>query len=108
MDDNSVDSQGKLASPAISEGDVSAALLEHLASELELSGSSDEQGLLSLPLSELGVNSFALIEMVLFLERQFGSAFPLSNLTPDNTATLTALSRSYCKLLKNPASKKSA
>ncbi|MFN8391094.1 MAG: acyl carrier protein [Bdellovibrionota bacterium] len=44
------------------------------------------------PLADLGLDSFVLLEMVLFVERRFGIKTPLELLTPGNTRTIAALS----------------
>ena len=46
-----------------------------------------------MPLSEAGVDSFALVEMLMFSERQFGITVPESELTPENLATVAAMAR---------------
>lgn len=46
-------------------------------------------------LSEIGVDSFSLMELVLFIERQFGLELPAEALTPENIASVGTLS-SYC------------
>jgi acyl carrier protein len=49
-------------------------------------------------LAEHGIESFALIEIVLFLERRFSRPLPLHLLTPDNTRSIAALSACYACL----------
>ncbi len=44
-------------------------------------------------LATLGVDSFALMEVLLFVEREWGTALPMDLLTPDNTRTARTLSR---------------
>ncbi|OQK16280.1 hypothetical protein AU255_14410 [Methyloprofundus sedimenti] len=46
-------------------------------------------------LSEIGVDSFSLMELVLFIERQFGLELPAEALTPENITSVGTLS-SYC------------
>lgn len=46
-------------------------------------------------LSEIGVDSFSLMEVVLFIERKFGLELPAEALTPENIASVTTLS-AYC------------
>lgn len=46
-------------------------------------------------LSLLGVDSFSLMELVLFIERRFGLELPAEALTPDNIASVRTLS-AYC------------
>jgi acyl carrier protein len=43
------------------------------------------------PLADAGLDSFSLIELLLFSERTFGISVPESHLTRENLATLTAL-----------------
>ncbi|POZ50051.1 acyl carrier protein [Methylovulum psychrotolerans] len=43
------------------------------------------------PLSLIGVDSFALMELVLFIERRFGLELPAEALTPENIASAGAL-----------------
>jgi len=42
-------------------------------------------------LAEIGVDSYSLMEIVLFVEREFGIALPMELLTPDNTQSVTTL-----------------
>jgi acyl carrier protein len=42
-------------------------------------------------LSEVGVDSFALMEVVLFVERRFGVVLPVDQLTRENTRSVRAL-----------------
>ncbi len=46
-------------------------------------------------LSDIGVDSFALMELILFVERRYGLVLPPEALTPENLASVAALSR-YC------------
>ncbi|MCB9680080.1 MAG: acyl carrier protein [Alphaproteobacteria bacterium] len=43
------------------------------------------------PLAEVGVDSFSLMELVLFIERRFGIVLPMAALTPDNVRSVRAL-----------------
>ncbi len=52
-------------------------------------------------LAQIGVDSFALMELILFLERQFDLLLPAESLTADNIASVDALSR-HCLSLLNP------
>lgn len=63
-----------------------------LASSVELSPETD--------LSSIGVDSFSLMEMVLFIERRFGLVLPAESLTPENISSVNALSR-HCAILLN-------
>ena len=42
-------------------------------------------------LDSLGVDSFAIVEVVLFLERRFGIVMPLESLTPANIRSVETL-----------------
>ena len=46
-------------------------------------------------LSVIGVDSFSLMEMILFIERCYGLVLPPESLTPENIASVNTLS-SYC------------
>jgi acyl carrier protein len=52
------------------------------------------------PLSEAGIDSFALVELVLFCERVLGVRVPDSHLTGDNLASMSALARCISELAK--------
>lgn len=52
------------------------------------------------PLSEAGIDSFALVELVLFCERVLGVRVPDSHLTPANLASMSALARCISELAK--------
>ncbi len=45
-------------------------------------------------LADVGVDSFALMEVVLFVERKYGVVVPMEQLTPDGIRTLRGLSGS--------------
>ncbi len=51
-------------------------------------------------LSTVGVDSFSLMEMILFVERSFGLVLPAESLTPENIASVGSLS-AYCATLLN-------
>jgi acyl carrier protein len=51
-------------------------------------------------LSQLGVDSFSLMELVLFIERRFGLELPAEALIPENIANVRVLS-AYCLSLLN-------
>lgn len=51
-------------------------------------------------LSEIGVDSFSLMELVLFIERRFGLELPAEALIPENIASVSTLS-AYCVSLLN-------
>ncbi len=42
-------------------------------------------------LSDIGVDSFSIIEIILFIERKFGIAIPHESLTPENFVSVNAL-----------------
>ncbi len=46
-------------------------------------------------LTEIGVDSFSLMELVLFIERRFGLELPAESLSPENIASVATLS-AYC------------
>ncbi|MDA0989644.1 MAG: acyl carrier protein [Verrucomicrobia bacterium] len=50
-------------------------------------------------LADLGVDSFSLMEVILFVERRFGFVMPVEELTPENMATLGALSACLYSLM---------
>jgi acyl carrier protein len=51
-------------------------------------------------LSHIGVDSFSLMELVLFIERRFGLELPAEALITENIANVRALS-AYCVVLLN-------
>lgn len=53
-------------------------------------------------LDQIGVDSFSLMELILFIERSYGLVMPPESLTADNIATVNALSNCCVKLLTNP------
>ena len=58
----------------------------------------------SVPLRSLGVDSLALVEMLLFIERQFGLTVPDSHLTRDNLKTVASLTQCVHKLFSEQES----
>ncbi len=42
-------------------------------------------------LAQIGIDSFSLMEIVLFIERQFGVTLPDNALTPENLASIHAI-----------------
>ncbi|MCL4144858.1 UNVERIFIED_CONTAM: hypothetical protein GTU68_009977 [Idotea baltica] len=48
-------------------------------------------------LGDLGVDSFSVVEIVLFLERAFGVALPDEALTPENLKTVNSLAAAAMK-----------
>lgn len=75
---------------AIADGNtIHADLCRFLVEELlDPSVAFDDQA----DLSALGVDSFALMEVLLFVERQYNVQVPVELLTPDNTRTASSLS----------------
>jgi len=56
-------------------------------------------------LAEVGVDSFALVEMLLYCERVFGVRVPLSSLTRANLTSVATLARCIAELARSsPAS----
>ncbi len=53
-------------------------------------------------LGDIGVDSFSLMELVLFIERRFDLVLPAESLTPDNIASVGTLS-AYCITQLNPS-----
>jgi len=51
-------------------------------------------------LSQLGVDSFSLMELVLFIERRFGLELPAEALIPENISNVTVLS-AFCERMLN-------
>ncbi|BCX82461.1 acyl carrier protein [Methylomarinovum caldicuralii] len=47
------------------------------------------------PLEDIGVDSFALMELILFVERRYGLVLPPEALVPEHLASVAALSH-YC------------
>jgi len=72
------------------ESEVCEELRRFVASqyELELSELSGKQ-----TFSELGVDSFSLLELVVFVERKYGIKFPLELLSPSNLSSISAFAR---------------
>lgn len=54
-------------------------------------------------LANLGVDSFSLMEVVLFIERRFGLVFPLEELTPEVIESVASLSHKCSKLINSPS-----
>ena len=53
-------------------------------------------------LTDIGVDSFSLMELVLFIERKFGLELPAESLSPENIASVGTLS-AYCVKSLNSA-----
>lgn len=54
------------------------------------------------PLADIGVDSFALMEVVLFVERRFGVVLPVEQLTRDNVRSVAALGRCVTTWMPSP------
>lgn len=50
-------------------------------------------------LKEIGIDSFSIVEIILFIERRFGVAIPDEKLVPDNFKTLQALASTVLELM---------
>jgi len=53
------------------------------------------------PLSQAGIDSFALVELLLFCERDIGVRVPDSHLTGANLASLASLANCIAELARN-------
>jgi acyl carrier protein len=53
------------------------------------------------PLSDAGIDSFALVDLVLFCERELGVRVPDSHLTGANLASMSALAKCIAELSRN-------
>ncbi len=53
------------------------------------------------PLARAGIDSFALVELLLFCERSLGVRVPDSHLTGSNLASLSALANCIAQLARN-------
>ena len=50
-------------------------------------------------LKEVGIDSFSIVEIILFIERRFGVSIPDEKLVPDNFKTLQALAATVVELM---------
>lgn len=50
-------------------------------------------------LKDIGIDSYSVIEMVLFIERKFGVVLPESMLIPDNLKSISALSKATLQMI---------
>jgi len=50
-------------------------------------------------LKKAGIDSFSMVEIILFIERKFGVAIPDEKLIPDNFKTLHSLSATVLELM---------
>jgi acyl carrier protein len=53
------------------------------------------------PLAGAGIESFSLVELLLFSERAFGITIPESHLTPANLATISSIAHCIFALANN-------
>lgn len=54
-------------------------------------------------LSSLGIDSLSLVEILLFIERNYGLIIPESELTPNNLKSISTLSKCVSGLLQPPS-----
>ncbi len=52
-------------------------------------------------LSKIGVDSYSVIEIILFIEREFGVVIPDTMLIPSNLSSIDAMSECVFQLLNN-------
>ncbi len=71
-------------------GNISEELGRFLRRQILAGGVSFDE---NTPLRDLGVDSFALVELLLFIEKRFGAAVPESHLTRANLHSVAALAR---------------
>lgn len=60
------------------------------------------------PLEEAGLDSFCIVELLLFSERSFGVSVPESHLTQANLTSLASLARCIAGLAPNGAASRQA
>ena len=75
--------------------DVGEALCDFLRTEVLAEGVVFDA---ATPLSQLGVDSLSIVEVLLFVERRFGVSVPESHLTRANLHSVAALARCVCVL----------
>ncbi|MEX1192178.1 MAG: acyl carrier protein [Brumimicrobium sp.] len=61
-----------------------------LAEEVEIDASNN--------LSELGVDSYSIVEILLFIERKYGFVIPDDELKPDNFINVTSISKTVVEV----------
>ena len=54
----------------------------------------------STPLDDAGIDSFSIVEIILFIEQQYGVVIPDEQLVPENFRTIEALSTTVMALMK--------
>ena len=80
---------------ALNEAAVAEELCDYLRSAVLAAGVALEP---ETRLAELGVDSVALVELTLFIERRYGLALPEAELTPRNLESAAALARCVRRL----------
>ena len=83
---------------------IAVELLDFLRSTILAEGVPVDESAL---LSELGVDSVSLVELLLFVERRFGVVIPERELTAKNLATIAALSNCVQRNVEAAAAKSS-
>ena len=68
-----------------------------LSAEVQIDASTD--------LKQAGIDSFSIVEIILFIERRFGVSIPDEKLVPDNFKTLQALATIVQQILSQTESK---
>ena len=68
-----------------------------LSAEVHIDASTD--------LKQAGIDSFSIVEIILFIERRFGVSIPDEKLVPDNFKTLLALATIVQQILSQTESK---
>lgn len=84
---------------AVSSDEICRELREFLSVEV-LGGDTSLQ--VDTPFADAGVDSFALMEAVLFVERRFGVAVPMEQLTRENVRSVRTLGACVAELSAGP------
>jgi acyl carrier protein len=79
---------------------VSQQLCDFLRAEILAEGIAFDD---ATPLAQLGVDSLSIVEMLVFIERQFGVGVPESALTHANLQSVSALARCVCDVARGAA-----
>lgn len=82
---------------AFSRQDISNGICTFLQENILAEGITVDE---STPLADIGVDSFSLMEVILFLERQFQLVLPLEELTPETIQSVATLT-DKCNTLLN-------
>lgn len=80
-----------------SQSEVEEALLEFVHQNIVASGVQVAAGDV---LKDIGVDSYSVIEMVLFIERRFGVSLPEERLLPANLESVEALARCTVEMME--------